>query len=282
LKVKMTTIRQMLPTDIPFGMHLVEQAGWNQLEADWQRALALAPFGCFVAVQDAKPLGTVTTCCFDSIAWIAMVLVEASARNQGIGKILMNHAIGHLDSLGMETLRLDATVFGKGLYEKLGFVDEYEVVRMNGIAKAPGKANEEALLWTPDKPFQTLLDLDFRITATRRAAFLQDLLRSDTFLHSVMDDGLAYAGSRRGRNAVQLGPAVASTPEGGKLLCDAMLRRFEGLHVFIDSPLANEAALSWATANGLVEQRRFVRMYKGKKINDLPELIWASSGPEKG
>ncbi len=283
----------MLPTDIPFGMQLVQQAGWNQLEADWHRALTLHPEGCFLAEQvGGAPAGTVTTCILDgrqsddrhsgSVAWIAMVLVDASMRNQGIGQQLMERAIAHLDSLDVETQRLDATVFGKGLYEKLGFKEEYEVARMKGISKMHEHLDDEAMPWTPETSAPSILDLDFRITGTHRETFLQSLLRSNTCYYSMFEDDLAYAGSRKGRNAVQLGPAVASTPEAGRQICDAMLHHFHGLPIFIDIPAPNKAALRWAKANGLEEQRRFIRMYRGKKINDKPELIWASSGPEKG
>ncbi|GGN11606.1 acetyltransferase [Dyadobacter beijingensis] len=277
-----TIIRTMLASDIPFGMQLVQQAGWNQLEADWNRALALHPEGCFVAERGNIPAGTVTTCYFGSVAWIAMVLVDTAARNQGIGQKLMEHALAHLDSLGIETQRLDATVFGKGLYEKLGFAEEYEVVRMKGIAKAPGSLGDEAVRWSAHTPAAPLFGLDYRVTATRREAFLQSLAHDNTFYYSLLEDGLAYAGSRKGRNAVQIGPAIAATPEAGRQLCDAMLHHYDGLPVFVDIPVANKAAMRWAKANGLEEQRRFVRMFKGKKLNDIPESIWASSGPEKG
>ncbi|MCF0069409.1 GNAT family N-acetyltransferase [Dyadobacter sp. CY261] len=269
-------------SDIPFGMHLVQQAGWNQLEADWHRALTLHPEGCFLAEQNGLPAGTITTCCFDVVAWIAMVLVDTAARNQGIGQKLMEHAMDHLDSLKIESQRLDATMLGKGLYEKLGFKQEYEVVRMKGIAKATGSASDEAMRWAPNTPASPLFALDFRVTATRRETFLHSLVQANSFYYSLLEDGLAYAGSRKGRTAVQIGPAVASTPEAGRQLCDAMLHHFNGLPVYVDIPVANKAALRWAKSNGLEEQRRFIRMYKGKKLNDFPELLWASSGPEKG
>ena len=283
----------MLPSDIPFGMQLVQQAGWNQLEADWRRALTLHPEGCFLAEQGAAtpgvatpgvstPAGTVTTCLFGRVAWIAMMLVDTAARNQGIGQKLMERAIGHLDSLGVDTQRLDATVLGKGLYEKLGFQEEYEVIRMKGIAKGVTDPDGEAMRWTNDTRDAPILDLDFRTTGTRRDAYLHALAAGNPFFYSLFDDELAYAGSRKGRNAVQLGPAVASTPEAGRLLCDALLHHFSGLPVFVDIPAPNKAALRWAKSHGLEEQRRFVRMYKGTKLNDSPEFIWASSGPEKG
>ena len=72
----MIRVRGMTVDDVPLGMRLKGQAGWNQIEADWRRFLALEPDGCFVAELDGKPVATTTTCVFDSVAWIAMVLVD--------------------------------------------------------------------------------------------------------------------------------------------------------------------------------------------------------------
>ena len=45
----MIRLRLMTGDDVPAGLALSRQAGWNQTEADWRRALALQPDGCFVA-----------------------------------------------------------------------------------------------------------------------------------------------------------------------------------------------------------------------------------------
>src|SRR5215470_13964397 len=103
----------MTVDDIPLGMRLKEQAGWNQTEADWRRFLDLEPEGCFVAELDSVPAGTTLTCTFGPVAWIAMVLVDAALRGRGIGKALMVHALDFLDRRGVRTVRLDATPLGQ-------------------------------------------------------------------------------------------------------------------------------------------------------------------------
>jgi len=89
----MLQIRRMTVEDVPFGMHLKEQAGWNQTEADWRRLLAMEPDGGFLAEMGSEPAGTLTACVFGSVAWIAMVLVEEARRGQGIATALLKHAI---------------------------------------------------------------------------------------------------------------------------------------------------------------------------------------------
>ena len=66
----------MTTLDIPLGMRLKQQAGWNQLAADWSRLIDMQPDGCFVAECDGTPVGTVATCVFGDVAWIAMMLVD--------------------------------------------------------------------------------------------------------------------------------------------------------------------------------------------------------------
>ena len=46
------TLRPMTAADIPAGMRLKDEAGWNQTESDWAMILNASPGGCFVAVMD--------------------------------------------------------------------------------------------------------------------------------------------------------------------------------------------------------------------------------------
>src|SRR5205807_2729579 len=108
-------IRPMTSADIPLGMRLKQQNGWNQLEADWQRLLALEPGGCFVAEVDGVGVGTAGACVFGPVAWIAMVLVDAERRKQGVGTALMEHALAYLNGRGVRSVRLDATPLGQPL-----------------------------------------------------------------------------------------------------------------------------------------------------------------------
>ena len=69
----MIRIRPMTVDDLPAGLRLSRQAGWNQAEADWRRFLDLQPDGGFVAELEAQPVGTVVTIRFYHVAWVAMV-----------------------------------------------------------------------------------------------------------------------------------------------------------------------------------------------------------------
>jgi GNAT superfamily N-acetyltransferase len=134
----MIHLRAMTEADIPLGMRLKTQAGWNQTETDWRRFLRMQPDGCFVAQWGGQDVATTTTCIFGSVGWIAMVLVDTQYRHRGIGTRLVQHALEFLDERQISTARLDATALGRPVYERLGFVAEYELMRMEGVAMGGG------------------------------------------------------------------------------------------------------------------------------------------------
>lgn len=279
----MLQLRLMSVRDIPIGMALKSQAGWNQTEADWERFLELEPEGCFVAEMDGRPVGTTVTSVFGSVAWIAMVLVEPGMRGQGIGRRLMEHAIRHLDDRGIPTVRLDATPLGKPLYERLGFVAEYELARWEGVAPSPRPA--PAVRPVVPKMLEAILELDRRATGTDRERLIRLLYRQRPDAMQVLIDGselLGYGTFRNGSRAAQIGPAAALNDEAGRTLCDAAIARCAGKPAFIDVPLQNTPATRWAESQGFVVQRRLTRMVRGQPVSDQPTLIWASSGPENG
>src|SRR5574341_918485 len=135
----MLRIRAMTQADLAAGMRLKEQAGWNQIEADWRRLLVLGSEGCYVAEWDQVVVATTCTTVFEKIGWISMVLVDVAHRGRGIATQLMQHAIGHLEHEGVKTVRLDATPLGRPVYEKLGFVAEYELARWEGTHSSEGE-----------------------------------------------------------------------------------------------------------------------------------------------
>ena len=75
-------------------------------------------------------VGTAATISYNGgFAWIGMVLVDPEWRGKGIGTRLLEKAIEYLDGCGVPTMKLDATPQGQPLYEKLGFVCEFEIER---------------------------------------------------------------------------------------------------------------------------------------------------------
>jgi GNAT superfamily N-acetyltransferase len=272
----------MTPADLPLGMRLKREAGWNQTEADWRRFLGLEPEGCFVAAWEGEACGTTTTCVLGRVAWIAMVLVAGSARGRGIGTALLEHALAYLDGRGVPTVRLDATAAGQPLYERLGFRGEYELARWVGepALAGAGAAGEK---YGPERQ-AAVAALDARVTGAERGRLLAWLARETTGGRVTVRGGevTGYLFSRTGETAGQIGPGAATREADGEALLRAELERWRGRRVLVDIPRANAAATALARAAGLAEQRTFLRMCRGEAVRDRPEWLWASSGAEMG
>jgi len=267
------------------GQSLVEEAGWNQTFLDWERTFELNPEGCFVAELNDESVGTTTCTQFGEVGWIAMVLVKSANRGMGIGEQLVQNAITYLECAGVSCIRLDATQLGQGLYEKLGFKSEYEVFRFVKTGPAIHEQQTTTALGKAANiaPLDTLLKLDYKATATEREVYFKTLeKKSIDYLFEKNGELSGFATYRVGRNAFQLGPVIATNNSAGRQLLDSVIQRFDDNMYYIDIPVPNKEAIAWAEETGLTVQRKFMRMYRGKPIMDNPQMIWASSGPEKG
>ena len=290
----MISVRPMTVADISLGLRLARQAGWNQMEADWRRFLALQPDGCFVGELNGSAVATTAAFIFGPVAWIAMVLVEIESRRQGVATTLLKHALDFLDGQGVKTVRLDATAAGQPVYEKLGFVPEYPLTRYMGIAPVGcavhtfsleehtslERCAQHTLRFSTDQ----IAAFDCRMTATPREKMLARLFGESPDLTRVWDREGQLEGfitGRRGANATLIGPCIATARAGPALLI-AALDCCAGQPVFMDVPRDNAPAIEIAEKSGLSIQRHFMRMCRGERIKDHVEAIWASSGPEKG
>ena len=269
--------------DLPLGMRLKDQAGWNQTEADWRRLLALAPDGCFVAECHERPVGTAAACVFGRVGWIAMVLVDPAYRGRGIGTRLVEESIAYLERQAVRSIRLDATPLGRPVYEKLGFRVEYELARWEGVPPVRGVHQSTVLAGTDH--LEAIAELDRQITGTARLRLIEHLFRQQpgAMRVAVGPEGLlGYASWREGSLAAYLGPAMALCAEAGQELADAMLAACAGRLVFVDVPRDNGPATRWAQSCGFAVQRPLIRMIRGEPVADRIACLWASSGPETG
>jgi len=175
-----------------------------------------------------------------------------------------------------------ATPQGRPVYERLGFAPEYSLVRLQGIA--PPAARSLVPAPSADQ-VEAICEFDRRVTGTPRRPLLQALIaqQPEAVVTAFADHWLAgYAMCRPGRRATQIGPALALSTTAGARCLEQILDCCPPGPVFVDVPAENAAAIAWFSARGFAVQRDFTRMGHGPRIQDFPERMWASSGPEKG
>ena len=273
----------MTREDISAGMRLKDIASWNQTPADWEHFLASSPEGCFVAESAGSVVGTATTIVYEGrFAWIGMVLVDPEFRGQGIGTRLLEKAIEHLDTCGVPTMKLDATPQGKPIYEKLGFVSEYEIERWM-LKRPPGKARAQA---SAHPNLDDTLEIDREVFGADRGALLRSLANgAPDFTLAVRQQGelAGYAFGRRGSRADHLGPWMARNEATARQLLEEFLRCSARETVFVDCLKSNPWAQALPASKGFEYSRPLTRMFRGANAHPgRPELLCAILGPEFG
>lgn len=277
-------LRVMTPVDIAAAVALKDLAGWNQTTLDWERFLAACPQGCFVAEIGGCIIGTSATIIYGGqLAWIGMVIVASEHRGHGIGKALLQKAIDYLDSQDIPCMKLDATPLGKPLYEKLGFVAEYDIERWM-LARAVPPPTHGARNQTQN--LDDVLALDRELFGADRSQLLRSIAQSNPQFaqHHKRGGKLSgYAFGRRGSLADQLGPWTARDQATAADLLDQFLERSPRELVFVDCLKSNPWGIQLVKKRGFTFSRPLTRMFRG--TNSFPghtDLMGAILGPEFG
>ena len=279
-------LRVMTKRDIPGGVRLNTIVGWNQTEADWTRFLDSSPSGCFVMEDDGKIVGTSATIPYEHrFAWIGMVLVDPDYRKRGVGTALLQHAIEYLDGSSIPTLKLDATPAGKPLYEKLGFVTEYEIDRWILKRSVTEQATDLGASLSSAE-LRQILEFDRNIFGADRSKLLSSLAEHAPELSlSIRNAGAlnGYAFGRHGLFADHFGPWMAQGAQTARSLLSEFLQRSPRETIIVDALKSNRIATGLLREYGFSPARLLTRMYRGP--NAFPgnsECLCAILGPEFG
>ena len=276
-------LRTMTTNDIPAGMRLKSLAGWNQTPADWHCFLESSPRGCFAAEVEGKVVGTAATIVYEErFAWIGMVLVDPEFRGGGIGTRLLEKAVDHLDAIGIRIMKLDATPAGRPIYQKLGFVDEYEIERW--LLKRP--VPEAAAAPRPHPISDVVLQVDRDIFGADRSLLLRGLASENPDFALVLEQAgeiVGYTFGRRGTLADHLGPWMARDEKTAATLLDEFLKNSRREAVFVDALRDRQFMSDMLLGRRFKVSRPLTRMVRGPNtFPGRPDLLCAILGPEFG
>lgn len=268
-------LRKLRLGDIPAAMQLSTQAGWNQTEDDWRLLVELAQDGCFAMEVDGELASTATLFIYGTkLAWIGMVLTRAEFRGKGFARSLLTHALTIADSLGVESVKLDATEEGRPLYEKLGFRAEQIVQRW----EQQGSEGKEERSLPASFLSQESLALDAKAFGADRSELLLYLAKT----HRSVTLGKSFLLSRPGRLNRYLGPCVAESSQIARTLIEGVVHRPASGGWFWDLLPENNGAVSLARDLGFAPKRHLVRMVRGTDQRGDEKSIYALAGFELG
>ena len=267
--------------DVGEAMELSGEAGWNQIDRDWQLFISR---GKTIGFRDSagRLVASAATLPYHNVfGFVSMVLVRQEWRRRGLATRLVNQCIQVLENQKLIPV-LDATNEGAKVYRHQGFVPLFELNRWQLRAEISKFFNGPASLSPPKFDSDKLHKLDAKAVGATRSHILDDFCSRPGVEIEVLDDESGFALMRSGRNAKQIGPVTAPTQNGAISLIERLLSRTSEA-VYIDVPTMADQVGKWLQGQGFTIQRGFVRMARGQtKPFGNPARMLASAGPEYG
>ncbi|MEZ4772685.1 MAG: GNAT family N-acetyltransferase [Bacteroidia bacterium] len=267
------------------AMTLKNEAGWNQVEADWEFFLNISPQGCFVAEYENQVIGTAATINYSHrFSWVSMVLVDPKFRGQGIARRLMELAIESVADLGL--VRLDASDMGRPLYEKMGFVAECQIVR---LLRSPGAAAEyfpQGMGPISADNLEAVCEADQQVFGADRRGVLTNFLNrgpGNGWVKIVDGKVSGYIFTRNGTKAFHIGPLVAEDMETARELLLEMIHLHREKVIMLDTFASHTDWLNILKEAGFEPVRFLTRMNLDKNVEfGITARQYALAGLEFG
>jgi ribosomal protein S18 acetylase RimI-like enzyme len=219
-----------------------------------------------------------------------------------VGNALLQKAITHLQTSGVQCLKLDATPAGQPLYEKLGFQREW------GLNRWERKAGEMRQQPKPEshrskveaqnaqvetrctiRPFlatdlDAIVRLDALALGAPRRQWLSSLAKEARLIVSEAAGRVCGFGvMREGSHAAYCGPVVALETGAAHAIISELLSNCEPHRtVFWDVPVPNDSAEQLVREHRFLIQRPLVRMFHGTNAPGAVDYLYAIAGPEAG
>jgi len=202
-------LRRLESGDLEAAHALSVAVNWPHRLDDWRFVAALGEG--LVAERDGKIVGTALGWHWgEARAILGMVIVAPEVQGRRIGQRLMQ---GLLEAAGERAVLLHATVAGRGLYERLGFVTIGEIRQHQGLAQQAPLIMPEAgerlrPLGRNDAP--RLVELDAQAGGMPRKAAIRALLEvAETVVLDRDGEAAGFAAIRRFGRGYAIGPVVA-------------------------------------------------------------------------
>ncbi len=269
-------VEELSLADLSDCVALSTEAGWNQVEADWRLFFeqglvwGIRGDGTVMASAALLPYPPET-------AWVSMVLTAKAARGQGFASRLTATALKECVKLRLVP-QLDATPDGARVYRRLGFEKIAQLTRWRRGQQA-SSATELDASPVSGNSLDRARALDASAVGFPRPGLWAWLSQRGPSLI----EGEAFAFSRSGRTAQQIGPLIAPDWPAAEALLSLFLKRFDqDLPLIIDANDEARHLSEFLSAEGFRPQRSFLRMAKGTPPALNPALYFAVAGPELG
>lgn len=239
-------IDRLTVDDLDACLALAQERDWPPERHKWA---LLFEVGTVYGVRDGagRVIGTtILTRYGASLAAISMVLVARDHERRGIGGALMSHAIGEA---GGATIVLNATEYGRPLYERLGFVTVGRT--FTHIGHFTGVAEHASRPAGPGD-LAAIHRLDTEVNGADRGILVDRLPGFAAQVRAVEGQGgiTGYGAVWQNHDNGVIGPVVAETPRDARGLIADLAAGVEG-PVRLDLDDRHPELFRWAVEQGL-------------------------------
>jgi len=274
----------MKDEDIEFALSLTASEGWTDIHSDFQLLVSYRPHAAFIGTEEGERIGMISAVSYGSIGFIGSLIVMNAYRNKGIGSSLMRYAIGYLESIGVETMLLDAVPDAVPIYERLGFQKCCKSLRLSGV---PSDVDSLGIRRMTKGDLNGVFNLDGKAFGGDRSHFLNKRYLEFPGLAFVIDNtkgpkGFIMASDRK--DTVRIAPWIVNNHDkhaGDLIKAVAQARIKQSISIGLLE--TNHAALEILEDLGFQEKFFSIRMARSDQgIPSFSNVMYSIGSPAKG
>ena len=271
--------RNMTRAELENACAWAGEEGWNPGIHDADAFWAADPDGYFMAELDGEFAGCVSAVAYDErFGFMGFYIVRRDLRAQGIGIQLFHLARQYM---GERNVGGDGVIERLDDYRKEGLIEAHRNSRFEGVGEAFEVHGTIPPIPLSEIPFAQLEAFDRQMFPAPRAAFLKHwIVQPEGAALGIVEDGAlqGYGVIRKCLKGFKLAPLFARTPRCAERLFRALGSVAAGQPLYLDVPLANEAAVELARTHGMTPVFATGRIYsKGAPALPLEQIFGITS-----
>lgn len=266
------TIRSMTEQELEMVMGWAAAEKWNVGKYDHKPYYAMGKEGYLLILVDGKPVGSISIVKYsERFSFIGLFIVIPEYRSRGLGKMLWQRALKHLEKL--QTIGLYAVPKQVPRYKESGFNESFRNERW--LKKSPEKAEDITPLMNKTHNaffhIDKLFEYDKKVFGHNRQPLLQNILTMpQTFgVVSFGENGkvTGYGVVRPCQEGFRMGPFYANDFESAQLISRVLLSEVPGESVILDMPTLNKFGKIFAEYFNLerISTADTIAMFKGEE-----------------
>jgi hypothetical protein len=150
------------------------------------------------------------------------ILTDSAHGNRGLAKTLFGYLLYLIgEDPGLESLELEASALGCGLYEKFSFEIDYKIVSYVHLnLESKNDAHSPHLI--DDNDLEMIIELDTDVCGFSRARVIREVPRNQIFVDKVNQQVVGFLFYFEDSNGIRIGPWIhAREEDAGKFFCES-------------------------------------------------------------